>query len=362
MRLHHGSAQSKPAIPPRGIRPQLRQPRSDAIGGLLSAVRRRPKLRRLRRRALGSAGRRRGRRRSAAVSSRADAQALTAGKHVLVEKPAFPVLEDYGTVIAARDSSRARRPRRRERSLQAAGGIPAAAAERGRDRRSGVRALHHHRSSAQDARTTGATTRRWRAATRSSRKASTGCISPGASVRRSPPSTDTGRPRSREGPDRRVKSMMVSFRYDNGAVGSLYYSREIPSLLRGLRLSKLFGRKGVITFESNGAFVVVRRGAFPRVSLPGFRDIRGYHAMYRDFAQSIRNHGVTRDEPRASAGRPAPHGSHLRQRRTHLAVKDDYDIIIIGTRRRRRHDGARAGRQPRSDSRPRARRAGAAGA
>ena len=63
---------------------------------------------------------------------------------------------------------------------------------------------------------------------------------------------------SREGPDRRAKSMMVAFRYDNDAVGSLYYSREIPSLLRGLRLSKLFGRKGIITFESNGAFVFVR--------------------------------------------------------------------------------------------------------
>src|SRR5690606_37638189 len=34
------------------------------------------------------------------------------------------------------------------------------------------------------------------------------------------------------GPDRRAKSMMVAFRYDNGAVGSLYYSREIPSLFR----------------------------------------------------------------------------------------------------------------------------------
>ena len=78
--------------------------------------------------------------------------------------------------------------------------------------------------------------------------------------------------------------MMVAFRYDNGAVGSLYYSREIPSLLRGLRLSKLFGRDGIITFESNGA---VRRwsGArgLPRLLFPGFRDIRGYQAMYRDF-------------------------------------------------------------------------------
>jgi predicted dehydrogenase len=93
---------------------------------------------------------------------------------------------------------------------------------------------------------------------------------------------------ARDGPDRRVKSMLVAFRYDSGAVGALYYSREIPSLLKGLRLSKLFGRKGVITFESNGAFMIVRGGGMPKLVLPGFRDIRGYQAMYRDFAASIR--------------------------------------------------------------------------
>ena len=97
---------------------------------------------------------------------------------------------------------------------------------------------------------------------------------------------------SREGPDRRAKSMMVAFRYDNGAVGSLYYSREIPSLLKGLRWSKLFGRRGVITFESNGAVVVVRGQGFPRVIFPGVRDIRGYQAMYRDFARAIRDDAV----------------------------------------------------------------------
>jgi predicted dehydrogenase len=90
------------------------------------------------------------------------------------------------------------------------------------------------------------------------------------------------------GPDRRVKSMMVAFRYDNQAVGSLYYSREIPSLLRGLRLSKLYGRDGIITFESNGLFILVRGNGLPRLILPGFRDIRGYRAMYRDFASAIR--------------------------------------------------------------------------
>jgi predicted dehydrogenase len=89
--------------------------------------------------------------------------------------------------------------------------------------------------------------------------------------------------------DSRVKSMMVAFRYDNGAVGALFYSREIPSLFRGLRLSKIFGRRGVITFESNGVAVLVRGEGVPRVVVPGFRDMRGYRAMYRDFVGAIRD-------------------------------------------------------------------------
>ena len=96
----------------------------------------------------------------------------------------------------------------------------------------------------------------------------------------------------RDGPDTRAKSMMVAFRYDNQAVGSLYYSREIPSLLRGIRLSKIYGRKAIITFESNGLFVLVRGEGMPKVLLPGFRDIRGYRAMYRDFLRAIRTGGA----------------------------------------------------------------------
>ena len=97
-------------------------------------------------------------------------------------------------------------------------------------------------------------------------------------------------PPSRTGSDVRAKTMLAAFRYDNGAVGSLSYSREVPSLLRGVRLSKLFGRDGIITFESNGGFVLVRgrERAWPEVLFPGFRDIRGYQAMYRDFDRAIR--------------------------------------------------------------------------
>ncbi len=104
---------------------------------------------------------------------------------------------------------------------------------------------------------------------------------------------------SRDGPDSRAKSMMIAFRYDNQAVGSLYYSREIPSLLRGLRISKLYGRHGVITFESNGLFVLVRGAGVPRLLIPGFRDMRGYQAMYRDFARAIR----TGDAPKMNLER-----------------------------------------------------------
>ncbi len=93
--------------------------------------------------------------------------------------------------------------------------------------------------------------------------------------------------------DRRAKSMLVSFLYDNGAAGSLYYSREVPSLFRGLRLSKLFGRDGIITFESNGTAVLVRGEGMPELLFPGFRDIRGYRSMYRDFASAV----MTGSEP-----------------------------------------------------------------
>jgi predicted dehydrogenase len=97
------------------------------------------------------------------------------------------------------------------------------------------------------------------------------------------PSTDA----RRIGSDRRGRSQLVAFDYDTGAVGALFYSREVPSLLRGLRFSKLYGRKGVITFESNGGSVILRTRGVPRVVHPGWHDIRGYQAMYADFAAAV---------------------------------------------------------------------------
>jgi hypothetical protein len=176
---------------------------------------------------------------------------------------------------------------------------------------------------------------------------------------------------SREGPDRRAKSMMVALEYDNQAVGALYYSREIPSLFKGLRVSKLFGRRGVITFESNGVFVIARGGAVPRLIVPGFRDIRGYQAMYRDFAAAIRSgrapemsleraieDQVLMDQIyHASA---APSGAAQRpgepRRVCHGTLRRHHPRL----RRRRRHHGARPGGDRCPHPARRARRGGAA--
>ncbi len=214
-------------------------------------------------------------------------QALAAGKHVLVEKPAFLTMADYETVRAARDrAGRVVLVGENDhykplavtlRKLLADGVI-------------GDMVFAHFTTIAKRLKTADD----WR-----NDEAMAGgdaffeegihWLHVAGSLGPKIVSVQGYRPApSADGPDKRVKSMMAAFRYDNGAVGSLYYSREIPSLFKGLRLSKLFGRKGIITFESNGAFVIARGSGFPSVIFPGFRDIRGYQAMYRDFAASIR--------------------------------------------------------------------------
>jgi predicted dehydrogenase len=83
------------------------------------------------------------------------------------------------------------------------------------------------------------------------------------------------------------KSMLVAIEYTEGAVGALYYSWEVPSLFKGLRLSRIFGREGSITFESNGIFIIVR-GKQKRLIIPKLTDIAGYKAMFRDFFHALR--------------------------------------------------------------------------
>ena len=82
------------------------------------------------------------------------------------------------------------------------------------------------------------------------------------------------------------RSMLVALEYGNGAVGSLSYSWEIHSPLRGLRMSRIYGTGGAVAFESNGIFLA-QTGRRTRVRFPGLRDIAGYGAMFRDFVDAI---------------------------------------------------------------------------
>jgi len=84
------------------------------------------------------------------------------------------------------------------------------------------------------------------------------------------------------------KSILVTMEYKEGSVGTLYHSWETPSLFKGLRLSKIYGREGSITFESNGIFIFVR-GRRKLLIFPGLKDIAGYKGMFRDFIDCIRN-------------------------------------------------------------------------
>lgn len=94
----------------------------------------------------------------------------------------------------------------------------------------------------------------------------------------------------RPGPRGRIeRSMLVVARYQEGAVGTLYHSWEIPSVFQGLRLSRILGTKGSVTFESNGLFVAVRAPGRNRISFPGLGDIRGFRAMFADFFGAIRS-------------------------------------------------------------------------
>ncbi|HJO04650.1 MAG TPA: Gfo/Idh/MocA family oxidoreductase [Acidobacteriota bacterium] len=83
------------------------------------------------------------------------------------------------------------------------------------------------------------------------------------------------------------RSMLLTLEYE-GPAGALLYSWEVPSLFKGLRISRIWGREGSITFESNGLFVIVR-GRRRRALFPGLRDISGYRAMFEDFLDAIRS-------------------------------------------------------------------------
>lgn len=88
----------------------------------------------------------------------------------------------------------------------------------------------------------------------------------------------------RAGPER---SALVVLEYAGGAVGALSYSWEVPSPLRGLRISKIYGTDGSVRFESNGAFVLLH-GTRTRLYCPRPLDISGFRAMFTDLVRALR--------------------------------------------------------------------------
>jgi UDP-N-acetylglucosamine 3-dehydrogenase len=103
------------------------------------------------------------------------------------------------------------------------------------------------------------------------------------------------RPGAGEGLDR---SMLVLFEYEEGPVGTLAYSWEVPSPLKGVRLSRIYGREGSVLFETNGLFLAVL-GRKKRLYFPGVRDLAGYRGMFLDFLRAWRTGG----EPELSLAR-----------------------------------------------------------
>ena len=207
-------------------------------------------------------------------------RALRAGKHVIVEKPPFLHASDFDTVESVQRENGRRvfvaenyfyKPLvRRLREVLADGTI-------GEPRILAVNALKRQR------------TGDWRD---QEQVAGGGALFEGgihwvnfmASLGMPVADVHGFRPGERGGPER---TMVAVFEYSGGAVGTLYYSWEVDSPLKGLRLSTIWGTDGAITFESNGLLLLVR-GKRKRIAIPEPTDLLGYRAMFRDFAGALR--------------------------------------------------------------------------
>lgn len=81
-------------------------------------------------------------------------------------------------------------------------------------------------------------------------------------------------------------SVQLLLRYEQGTVASLTYSWEVPSPLQGLRISRAYGTDGSAVFESNGLFFLAMGRRWRVRATSG--DLLGYHAMFRDLLAAIR--------------------------------------------------------------------------
>ncbi len=83
------------------------------------------------------------------------------------------------------------------------------------------------------------------------------------------------------------RSIQVTANTKQGAIINLQYSWEVNTMFYGLRLSKILGTEGSITFESNGVLLLAR-GNKKKISFPGLSKITGFKPMFKDFFVSLR--------------------------------------------------------------------------
>lgn len=85
------------------------------------------------------------------------------------------------------------------------------------------------------------------------------------------------------GPER---SAVVTIEYAEGAVATLSYSWDLPALVNGMRVSRAFGTRGTLRFETNGVIAMLT-GRRKRLFVPGLVDLAGYRGMMTDFIAAI---------------------------------------------------------------------------
>jgi UDP-N-acetylglucosamine 3-dehydrogenase len=208
-------------------------------------------------------------------------KALEAGRNVIVEKPAFLASSDFAAVWEAEQRTGKRvlvaenycyKPLARElRSIVSSGAL-------GEVRFVQLNAVKYQRAGG------------WRA---DPSLAGGGALFEGgvhwldlmANLGLRVESVQAFRPGGQFGAER---NMLVVLQYEEGAIGTLHHSWDAPSPLQWLQLSRIQGTRGSVVFEANGLFVAVTTPQ-RRVVFPGFRDLRGYRAMFRDFFRALRS-------------------------------------------------------------------------
>jgi predicted dehydrogenase len=87
-----------------------------------------------------------------------------------------------------------------------------------------------------------------------------------------------------DGPER---SSALVIELQDGGVAALTHSWECPGPPFGLQTSRIHGTRGSVVFESNGLFLLTLGGR-PRLWLPGVRDFTGFRPMFADLFQALR--------------------------------------------------------------------------